>query len=137
MGEKTFNRFKFTRTRIGGTKKSEHKIFSDLLDEENNNKNADWVEYKRKYLVFSDDMKIVFMSWRYLLSYIKYGAAIIALFFLLNKMYILFGVFLIGSIISLIIRKIIMKKEILFLINDDMNIKATNNFIKESTGMQL
>lgn len=137
MNKNTYNRLKFTRTRIGGSNKSEHKIFSDLLDEKNEYKNADWVEYKRKYLLFSDDMKILFMSWRYLLKYIIYGVAIIALWFLLHEMYILFGISLFISVAGLITRKILTKREILFLINDETNIKATNKYIKESTGMNL
>lgn len=132
-----FNKLKLTRNWIGGNKKSEHKIFSDLLDQENEFKNADWVEYRRKYIEFSNDYKIFIASWKYVLNIVRYVFVGLALLTLLTKMYVLFGIILVVSLATTITHKVIEKKEGNFYATDKTNIDFTNFYIKEETGIDI
>jgi hypothetical protein len=137
MTDFTFHKLKFKRTWLGGSRKAERVIFNRLLDEDNDYENPELLEYRRKYREFSQDFKIVYGSWIYVLNIARYVSAGIAFWLLVYQLFILFEVAIVLSIITTIIYLFLKKKERQFNHTEKLNMMATNYFIKEQTGFDF
>jgi len=79
MIHRKFNKLKFTRTYIGGSKERENQIFINVQGEKEDNSQVDWFEYRRIFTQYSNDILNIVLSWRYLMNVMTIGFAGLAL----------------------------------------------------------
>ena len=64
MIQRKFNKLKFTRTYIGGSKKEELRVFAEVQGTKEDNSECNWLEYRRYFMQYCDDVLNILMSWR-------------------------------------------------------------------------
>ena len=65
MIHRKFDKLKFKRSYIGGSKQRERDIFTDVQGTKEDNSEVDWFEYRRVFVKYSDDMLNIILSWKY------------------------------------------------------------------------
>jgi len=63
-----FNKLKFKRTYIGGSKKNEQKILNDVQGQKNDNSDCNWFEFKSLIIKYFDDKLNILLSWKYMFN---------------------------------------------------------------------
>ena len=64
MIHRKFNNLKFSRTYIGGSKKEELRIFEKVQGTKEDNSECNWLEYRRIFMQYCDDVLNIILSWR-------------------------------------------------------------------------
>jgi len=101
MIDRTFNSLKYTRTYIGGSKKKENECFKNY-DKQDEKGELNWVEYRKTWMTYYDDLLNVIFSWKLLFQKVSYVLAVIGLIELFNNL--LFGGIIIGiSVIAYLV----------------------------------
>ncbi|MDA3780577.1 MAG: hypothetical protein PF487_10225, partial [Bacteroidales bacterium] len=67
-----FNKLKFKRTYIGGSKRNENKIFNDVQGIMGDNSDCNWIEFKRLIIQYMDDKLNIIFSWKYIFNIISF-----------------------------------------------------------------
>ena len=81
MIDRTFLKYKFFRTFIGGgSKKHELEIFKKVQGSKEDNSDCDWFEYRRIFIQYFDDLLNVIFSWKILLKNLSYPLISIIIF---------------------------------------------------------
>jgi len=65
---RNFNKLKFKRTFIGGSKKNEKKIFEIVQGTKEDNSDCNWIEYRKIFIQYFDDILNIFLTWIYLIK---------------------------------------------------------------------
>lgn len=63
-----FNKLKFKRTYIGGSKQNELKIFNCVQGTMKDNSDCNWFELRKLLTQYLDDILNIVLSWKYILS---------------------------------------------------------------------
>ena len=132
MIHRKFDGLKFSRTYIGGSKKSENQAFWDVQGVKEDNSDCDWFEYRRMLKEYLDDRLNVLLTWRYTTNILSIVFAVVAL--ILTFRNVVLGLIVLQvSIILLAISK--------FLNHKEKNILSIYNFsldiINQVTGLEL
>jgi len=136
MVQRKFNKLKFKRTYIGGSKSSENKIFKEVQGEKEDNSDCNWIEYRRLFTEYMDDKLNILLSWIYLSNIVSIAFAAITFFLLFININIAFIVFGFSIIFQLILRYLKYKeKQLLF--GYDFSLDIILREIKNRTGLQL
>lgn len=132
MIHRKFNRLKFRRTYIGGSKQREVEIFARVQGTKEDNSESDWFEYRRVLMQYCDDVLNITLSWRYVFNIMRYGFLVLGfLISLINPMYSIPAIIL--SIIALILFGILKSME-------SRKVAAYNfslDVINQQTGVEL
>jgi hypothetical protein len=132
MIHRKFNKLKFRRTYIGGSKQRELEIFARVQGTKEDNSECDWFEYRRVLMQYCDDVLNVTLSWKYVFNFMRYGFLVLSFFIsYLNPIYSIVTIIL--SIISLILFEI-------FKTRESRKISAYNfslDIINQETGVEL
>lgn len=64
MIHRKFNNLKFTRTYIGGSKKEENRVFTEVQGTKEDNSECNWLEYRRYFMEYCDDKLNILLSWK-------------------------------------------------------------------------
>ena len=103
MIDRTFLKYKFFRTFIGGgSKKHELEIFKKVQGSKEDNSDCDWFEYRRIFIQYFDDLLNVIFSWKILLKNLSYIFAILPIFLLSKSPLISIIIFLISIIFQIL-----------------------------------
>ena len=132
MIHRKFNKLKFRRTYIGGSKQREVEIFTSVQGTKEDNSECDWFEYRRILMQYCDDVLNITLSWRYVFNIMRYGFIVLAfLVSFINPFYSIPAIIL--SVIALILFET-------FKIRESRKIAAYNlslNIINQQTGVEL
>jgi len=79
MIHRKFDKLKFTRTYIGGSKQREIEIFTEVQGTKEDNSEVDWFEYRRIFTEYSNDILNIVLSWKYLTNVLSVGFAALGL----------------------------------------------------------
>lgn len=79
MIHRKFEKSKFTRTYIGGSKQEEAKIFAEVQGTKEDNSECNWLEYRRFFMQYCDDILNVIVSWRDVSGKLRIVLAVLAL----------------------------------------------------------
>jgi hypothetical protein len=79
MIRREFDNWKFTRTYIGGSKKRENEIFIEVQGTKEDNSECNWLEYRRLFMQYCDDVLNIIVSWRDVLGKLRIVFAVLAL----------------------------------------------------------
>jgi len=63
MIHRKFNDLKFTRTYIGGSKREELRLFTEVQGIKDDNSECNWLEYRRYFMEYCDDKLNILLSW--------------------------------------------------------------------------
>lgn len=63
MIHRKFNNLKFTRTYIGGSKREELRLFTEVQGIKDDNSECNWLEYRRYFMEYCDDKLNILLSW--------------------------------------------------------------------------
>lgn len=136
MIHRKFDGFKFGRTYIGGSKKTESKAFMAVQGTKEDNSDCDWMEYRRLLTRYLDDVLHVLVSWVHLTHTLSIIFAIIALFALYYSPLIGLIIFTI-SLITHLVSKFLSKKEKEMLMAYNFSMDIILKEIKTQTGFIL
>lgn len=75
-----FNKLKFKRTYIGGSKQKELKILNDVQGTMEDNSDCNWFEFKNLLIQHLDDILNIILSWEYIFNILRIVFIIIAVF---------------------------------------------------------
>jgi len=75
MIHRKFNKLKFTRTYIGGSKQRENELFLEAQGTKEDNSECNWLEYRRMLKEYCDDKLNILLSWIVVVKYIMLGLA--------------------------------------------------------------
>ena len=78
MIHRKFEKRKFSRTYIGGSKKTELKMFLDAQGTKEDNSECNWLEYRRLLMEYCNDILNVIVSWVDALKKLRIIFAVIA-----------------------------------------------------------
>jgi len=78
MIHRKFNKLKFKRTYVGGSKQRELEIFHDVQGTKEDNSEVNWLEYRRVFTQYSDDILNIVLSWRQLTINLRTAFLILA-----------------------------------------------------------
>lgn len=73
MIHRKFNKLKFRRTYIGGSKQRELEIFASVQGTKEDNSECDWFEYRRLLMQYCDDILNIILSWTTVLNVLRYA----------------------------------------------------------------
>jgi hypothetical protein len=137
MINRTFNDYKFKRTYLGGSEKSERLILDSTQgSSEKNYEDCNWFDFRRHLNYHYDDKLNVIFSWRMVFNNIRYILAIIAFILLFSFFKLSIIVFFI-SIICHVIYIILKTKQVKTLKEYDFCSSIINDEIKKKTGIKL
>lgn len=130
-----FNRLKFFRSYIGGSKKTEKEMFKIIQGVNEDNSDCDWFVFRRMlYISYYDKLNVIF-SWKRLLNNIKF-ILLIPTIFIYTNIIILISLLLLSIILHLI--SIYLKKlEKNTLFNYNFCLDIILNEINKVTGLNL
>ena len=94
-----FDKYKFKRTYIGGSKKNELAKLMEVQDTNNDFKNPNIIEYRKLLTIYFNDLLNVLLSWKILMLNISFFLLFFSLLFL--NYTILFFLIICLSILSL------------------------------------
>jgi hypothetical protein len=137
MIDRTFLKYKFFRTHIGGSsKKHEVEIFKKVQGIEEDGSDCDWFEYRKMLVQYFDDLLNVIFSWKVLLKNLSYIFAIFSIFLLFKGLLIfiiIFSISFIFQILYLFLKNKIRKR----LGEYNMCLTIILYAIKEQTGFEF
>jgi hypothetical protein len=132
MIHRKFNKLKFTRTYVGGSKQRELEIFASVQGTKEDNSECDWFEYRRVLMQYCDDVLNITLSWAYVFNVMRYGFLVLGfLVSFLNPMYSIPAIIL--SAIALILFEV-------FKTRESRKMAAYNfslDVINQQTGVEL
>lgn len=86
MIHRNFKNFKFKRTYIGGSKQRELEIFTEVQGTKEDNSECDWLEYRRIFTQYSNDILNIILSWRFITFRLSFVfLALSVMFFFVNS----------------------------------------------------
>jgi hypothetical protein len=135
MIDKTFEKYKYRRTYIGGSKKDEMRTFTKVQGRADDNSQCDWFEYRRILSQYYDDVLNVLFSWKNLTENISNVILIVGILFLHTDA-IFYSLIATSIIVRIISYKLGLKVENI-LKNYEMCLSVTLNEIKKLTGLEL
>lgn len=71
MIHRKFDNLKFKRSYVGGSKQREREIFIDVQGTKEDNSECDWLEYRRVFTQYSDDVLNIVLSWKQLMTVLR------------------------------------------------------------------
>lgn len=72
MIHRKFNKLKFSRTYIGGSKQQENEIFASVQGTKEDNSECNWFEYRRLLMKYCDDNLNIILSWKTVLNVLRH-----------------------------------------------------------------
>jgi len=132
---RNFEGKKYLRTYVGGSREKELETFLKVQGTKEDNSECDWLEYRRIFTAYFNDVLHVLLSWQDLVRKLSILTVILcALFF---KIQIVFFI-LIGILIVLQIVQINLKlRQSRHANNYDLGLDITLSEIHKQTGFQL
>jgi hypothetical protein len=132
MIHRKFNKLKFKRTYIGGSKKRELEIFASVQGAKEDNSECDWFEYRRILMRYCDDILNVILSWKTVLNVMRHAFLILGILIaFMNSTYAI-----IAAIISFVAYMLYLSQT-----NKEMKTLAQYGFaldvINRETGVEL
>ncbi len=76
-----FDKLKFKRTYIGGSKQEELKRFKKVQGTKEDNSECNWIEYRKMLKQYLDDKLNIILSWKYLSGILRISFIVPALLF--------------------------------------------------------
>jgi ABC-type multidrug transport system fused ATPase/permease subunit len=132
MIHRKFDKLKFTRTYIGGSKQREIEIFTEVQGTKEDNSECNWLEYRRMLRHYLDDILNILLSWRYVLGIVSIIFAVIALILTFGNPYL--GIIvLFFSLITHSISRYLNRKEQKILSAYNFSLELIN----QETGLNL
>jgi len=132
MIHRKFNKLKFKRTYIGGSKQRELEIFANVQGTKEDNSECNWFEYRRILMQYCDDNLNIILSWRHVFDILRYGFMVLAvLLSFLNPIYSIPAIIL--SLITMILFQMQKSKEMKRLAEYNFSLEVIN----QQTGMEL
>jgi len=98
---KEFNKLKFKRTYIGGSKKIENKLLTDAQGILEDNSDCNWVEFEKLLIQYLDDILNIILSWKYIFNALRFFFIITVIPVSFINLYFSILVFLISIIFHL------------------------------------
>ena len=68
MIHRKFDKLKFKRSYVGGSKERELEIFAEVQGTKEDNSEVNWLEYRRVFTQYSDDILNIILSWKRLMG---------------------------------------------------------------------
>jgi len=133
---RNFNRLKFKRTYIGGSKQSELQAFEDIQGIKEDNSECDWLEYRRILTHYLDDTLNIVLSWKYLLGILRLIFIVISIFVFNINTYLSILILVLATISHLIFLYL-KKYEKGLLSQYDFSLDIVLNEINNLTGFKL
>jgi len=137
MINRTFNKYKYFRTYIGGSKENEINLFFIAQDTKNDFKNSNWLEYRKLLINYFDDYLNVIFSWKNLFQNLSYILIFFSIFTIIIHSLILSLSFVGVSIIFQFIYMIFRKHEKITLKQYEICLDIVLNKIKEINGFEM
>lgn len=136
MIHRKFDNLKFKRTYIGGSKKRELEIFNEVQGTKDDNSECDWIECRRIFTQYYDDLLNVIFSWKYLIDKLSIIFIILGILMIFagKNISIFFLIISLGFYITYQIFKQIEKKN-LFAYSFSLDIILSA--IKQETGFEF
>jgi len=132
---RNFEGKKYWRTYIGGSKEKELKTFLEVQGTKEDNSECDWLEYRRIFTTYFNDVLHVLLSWQDLVR--KLSILTVVLIVLSFKIQILFFI-LIGVLIVLQITRLNLKlRQVRHSRNYDLGLDIALSEIHKKTGLHL
>jgi len=132
---RNFEGKKYLRTYVGGSREKELETFLKVQGTKEDNSECDWLEYRRIFTAYFNDILHVLLSWQDLVR--KLSILIVILCALFFKIQIVFFI-LIGVLIALQIVQINLKlRQARHANNYDLGLDITLSEIHKQTGFQL
>jgi len=132
MIQRKFNKLKFRRTYIGGSKQRELEIFASVQGTKEDNSECDWFEYRRLLMQYCDENLNIILSWRYVFNILRYGFLILGILIsFINPMYSVVAI--IFGLIALVLFQIQKNKQIKRLAEYNFSLDVINR----ETGVEL
>lgn len=131
-----FNKLKFKRTYIGGSKQNELKIFNDVQGTMEDNSDCDWFKFRKLLTQYLDDILNIVLSWEYVLSLLSIIFIIIAVLVSIINPYFsipILSLSLIFQLISQYLKYLVRKK----LSEYDFMFNLLLTEIKKQTGFSF
>ena len=97
-----FNKLKFKRTYIGGSKQNELKIFNDVQGTMEDNSDCNLFEFRKLLIQYLDDILNIILSWKYVLGLFSIIFIIIAVLVSIINLYISISILSLSLIFQLI-----------------------------------
>jgi len=135
MIDRTFAKYKYRRTYIGGSKKDEMRTFTKVQGRAEDNSDCDWFEYRRILSEYYDDVLNVLFSWKTLTENISNVILIIGILFLHTDV-VFFPLIALSIIVRIVSYKLELKVEKI-LKNYNMCLTVTLGEIKKLTGLEF
>jgi hypothetical protein len=85
MIHRKFDKLKFRRTYIGGSKQKELNKFIEVQGTKEDNSECNWFEYRGMLKQYMDDKLNILLSWTYIMNMSSIILAIIAMFVLITN----------------------------------------------------
>jgi len=136
MIHRKFDKLKFTRTYVGGSKQRENEIFTEVQGTKEDNSECNWLEYRRIFNQYCDDTLNIILSWKRLTN-------ILFIIFLLLAALISFiniqisGLLLILSAAFLLSFQYFKQKERKSLSEFDFSLDVILSEIEKQTGFEF
>jgi hypothetical protein len=74
-----FNKLKFKRTYIGGSKKRELEIFASVQGTKEDNSECDWFEYRRLLMNYCDDILNIIITWKTVSNVLRHAFLVLGI----------------------------------------------------------
>jgi len=68
MMYRKFDSLKFKRSYIGGSKQRENELFIEVQGTKEDNSECNWLEYRRIFNQYCDDILNIILSWKWLMN---------------------------------------------------------------------
>jgi len=136
MIHRKFDKLKFTRTYIGGSKQRELELFTEVQGTKEDNSDCNWLEYRRLFSEYSNDVLNIILSWEHISNILTIIFGILAVLISFVSGYV--GVvFLILSFGFHIIYRYLKQRERRSLFEFDFSFDIILSAIKQETGFEL
>jgi len=136
MIHRKFNKLKFKRSYVGGSKERELEIFAEVQGTKEDNSEVNWFEYRRVFTQYSDDILNIILSWKRLMT-------ILSVVFLIFTGFVMF-ISPVVAIVSLLISagfrltaQYFKKREDKSLSMYDFSLNVILAAIKKESGLQF
>jgi len=136
MIHRKFNKLKFKRSYVGGSKQRELEIFAEVQGTKEDNSEVNWLEYRRVFTQYSDDVLNIILSWKLVMTKLSIGFLILtALALLINPVLAVIGLLL--SVASRLTAQYFKKKESKSMSMYDYSLNIILSAIKTEAGLHF
>jgi len=132
---RNFEGRKYRRTYIGGSKERELETFLNVQGTKEDNSECDWLEYRRIFTTYFNDVLHVLISWKMLMQELSFVVLIIGAFFLRHPtlLFTFIGLSIVFRFISFNLKL----RQIRHSNNYELGLDIALDEIRKQTGLEL